>query len=321
MRFMFLGTSAGAPSLHRNVTGLALAMDQSRSWYLFDCGEGSQQQLLRTPYSSAKLRTIFVSHVHGDHCYGLPGLIASANMSGRTEPMTICAPDGIEQYVRNTFAYTDVRHLRFELNFIRSDQQDFYFEDEAIAVTSIALSHRVPCFAYAVTEKPNYHLNIDKLLEAGVPKGPLWNDLQQGRDVCLDDGRKISAASFREPSAPARKMIIAGDNDQPELLAEAMAASDVLVHEATFTEDVLAHVGPQYMHSTAAMVADAAEQAKLPHLLLTHFSQRYRGDNSGKHSLADLREEAQQRYQGGLHMAEDFACYQLNRDKTLSLIS
>ncbi|HET8711980.1 MAG TPA: MBL fold metallo-hydrolase, partial [Spongiibacteraceae bacterium] len=140
MRFTFLGTSAGLPTKERNVTALALASEQQREWYLVDCGEGTQHRLLHTHYSAAKLRAVFITHVHGDHCYGLPGLIASAQMGGRKDPLTICAPAGIQEFVDAAIRYTDVASLNYELRFVRSDTVDFCYDDGAVRVDSIALS-------------------------------------------------------------------------------------------------------------------------------------------------------------------------------------
>lgn len=321
MRFTFLGTSAGAPTPHRNVTGLALAIDDSRDWYLFDCGEGTQHQLMKCRYSAARLRAIFITHVHGDHCYGLPGLIASANMSGRKAPLTVCAPDGIEQFIEAAFRFTDIRELRFPLHFVRSDAPDFSYQDGHLNVSATALSHRVPCFAYRAEETTPRHLLVDKLERDGVPRGPLWNQLQKGDDIDLDGGRHFAASDYSETAWPPRSVIVGGDNDQPALLTEAMRNSDVLIHEATFTEDVLAKVGPQYMHSTAAMVTKAASDADIKHVVLTHFSQRYRlkGGDHVEHTIADLAAEGATHYTGNLVMAEDLTSCHLTRERVLEV--
>jgi ribonuclease Z len=319
MRLTFLGTSAGLPTRDRNVTALALALEQHREWYLIDCGEATQHQLLRTRYSAAKLRAIFITHIHGDHCYGLPGLIASAQMGGRKEPLTICAPAGIEEFIDAVRRYTDLSRLSYPLEFIRSDHPDFCYRDENICVDSIELSHRVPSFAYRFIEQVHERmLDPEQLAAQGVPRGPLWGELQRGHTVQLDDGRVIAAESVCYKQREPRRIVIGGDNDRPELLDAVLPNCDALVHEATFTADVLAKVGPQYQHSTPAQVAQAAQRAHVPHLLLTHFSQRYRRHaHEGEHSLADLSAEARQFYRGNLVMADDFATYELTRDKQL----
>jgi ribonuclease Z len=319
MRFTFLGTSAGLPTRDRNVTALALALDGQREWYLIDCGEGTQHQLLRTRYSAAKLRAIFITHIHGDHCYGLPGLIASANMGGRTAPLTICAPAGIAEFIEAVCRHTDSNRLTYPLQFVRSDAEDFHYDDGMVTVDSIALSHRVPSYAYHFTEQVHEYTLDTNLLDAlQIPRGPLWGELQHGHTVQLEDGRSITPQQVCLPQRAARRIVVGGDNDKPELLADALQRSDVLIHEATFTEDVLARVGPQYQHSTPAQVAKTAQQAHVRHLVLTHFSQRYRRHaQNGAHSLADLFNEARALYDGNLAMADDLASYELTKDKLL----
>ncbi len=323
MRFTFLGTSAGVPTRERNVTGLALAIAQHREWYLIDCGEGTQHQLLHTRYSAAKLRAIFITHIHGDHCYGLPGLIASANMGGRTAPLTICAPAGIAEYIDAVRRFTDMQRLNYPLQFVRSDTPEFCYNDDDVRVDSIALSHRVPSYAYRFTEHVReFLLDPERLDALQIPRGSLWGELQHGHTVILPDGRSITPQQVCLSQRAPRCIVVGGDNDQPDLLDAALQHSDLLIHEATFTEDVLARIGPQYQHSTPAQVAKAAQRARLPHLLLTHFSQRYRRHvaahpHPGDHSLADLFNEARQLYDGNLLMAEDLASYELTKEKTL----
>ncbi|MBB3048314.1 ribonuclease Z [Litorivivens lipolytica] len=319
MQFTFLGTSAGVPTRQRNVSGFALSIDDHRDWYLVDCGEGTQHRLLQSRHSLARLRAIFISHVHGDHCYGLPGVIASANMSGRTQPLTICAPDGIEQFVTAVRQYTDLHTLRYPLHFVRSDLENAVYEDELVRVSAHALSHRVPSFAYRFEEKPPHTLNQDSLRELGVPRGPQWGELQHGNPVTLTDGRQVTPEQVCEPAWRARVIVVGGDNDQPDLLLSALKNTDLLVHESTFTEDILQQVGPQYMHSTAAMLAKTAERAGVPHLALTHFSQRYREKSSpGKRHIDELRAEAAEYYRGNILVARDLDRYEINRKGELS---
>lgn len=319
MRFTFLGTSAGLPTPERNVTALALTLEQQRGWYLIDCGEGTQHRLLRTPYSAAKVRAIFITHVHGDHCYGLPGLIASAAMGRRKEPLTICAPAGIEEFIAAVRRYTDLNQLSYELRFMRSDSDDFIYDDGDMRVDSVALSHRVPSFAFRFEEIVHDRaLDPERLAALGVPRGELWGELQHGRAVALDDGRTVQPAQACKPQRAPRRIVVGGDNDRPELLADALTGCDVLIHEATFTEDVLAKVGPHYQHSTPAQVARTAQLARVPHLVLTHFSQRYRRVRHGDgYAIIDLFDEARRHYSGDLHLAEDLASYELTRDRQL----
>ena len=263
--------------------------------------------------------------MHGDHCYGLPGLIASANMSGRTEPLLICAPDGIQQMLEAIFKLTDV-HLRFELQFVRSDTADFLYEDKHLKVSSVALSHRVPCFAY-VAHELGRRIGTTIFESMNIPKGPMWGMLQKGENVTLEDGREIKANDLLNLARRPRKIIVGGDNDQPKILESALVDCDVFIHEATFTEDVLAKVGPKYQHSTAKMVAEQAEQSKTPNLILTHFSQRYgrrkkTGSQSSNshHTIDTLASEASDVYSGNLYLASDLDSYQLNTKGELSLV-
>ena len=320
MRFTFLGTSAGLPTKERNVSALALALEQQREWYLVDCGEATQHRLQHTHYSPAKLRAIFITHIHGDHCYGLPGLIASAQMGGRKQPLTICAPAGIQEYIEAVCRYTDLTNLNYALNFLRSDTADFYYDDGMVRVDSVALSHRVPSYAYSFSEHVNEHLlDPEKLAALNIPRGTLWGELQQGHSIeCA--GRIVASEQVCQPPRAPRCIVVGGDNDRPELLLDALRDCDVLIHEATFTEAILAKVGPSYQHSTPAQVAKIAQQAQLPHLLLTHFSQRYRRSGT-EHTIAELFDEARQYYSGNLLLAADLASYELTRDKQLLSIA
>ncbi len=316
MRLTFLGTAAGQPSKNRNVTALVLARDDSRDWYLVDCGEGTQHRLLYSRYTLSHLQAIFITHIHGDHMYGLPGLLTSASMQGRTAPLSVCAPEGVESFVRHALACSDVTNLPFELNFIRSDSEEFQYIDSEFTVSSHPLSHRVPSFAYAFEESPSrHHLCQDKLAKLKVPRGPLWGQLQQGQTVILPDGSTVQPNDVLQDPEPGRFAVIGGDNDRPELLSEVLKRADVFVHEATFSTELLNKVGDKWMHSTPALVAKAAQAGGVKHLILTHFSGRYqRQPAKEQNDIEQLRDEAREFFSGTIDLAEDMGCWELARN-------
>jgi ribonuclease Z len=321
MELLFLGTSSGTPTTSRNVTALALIEDQSSAWSLVDCGEGTQHQLLRTPLSVRDLQAVFITHVHGDHCYGLPGLLASAGMGGRQAPLKIVAPQGIEEWFRSTAALTQL-HLPFPVEFTRTESMQRLAFGRSV-VDAIELSHRVPSYAYAFTEAHvEPVLDTDRLLREGVPQGPLWGRLKRGLDA-EHQGKPLHAADFLTHPHPPRKIIVGGDNERPELLAEAAKGCQVLVHEATYTADVAAKVGPGVGHSCAEQVAAFAQSVGLPNLVLTHFSARYQSRRAGAQagpSIEHIRAEAARAYHGQLVLADDFARYRLDRTGKLVLV-
>lgn len=320
MEFTFLGTSSGAPTKTRNVSALALGAQNSKQWFLVDCGEGTQHQLLQTPYSLNQLAAVFITHVHGDHCYGLPGLLASAALHGRQQALPIIAPAGVAGLVQGVCENTQL-HLGFDLEFIDVAALQQAWVGNGFSVSPYALSHRVPSYAYGFTETDiERRLLTDKLVGAGVPAGPLWGAIQRGEDIRLDDGGLLKSDAFLQAARTPRCIIVGGDNDNPALLAQACHHADVLIHEATYTEDVLARVGPGPGHSSAARVAQFAESVELPQLLLTHFSARYQDNTEVSPSIADIEHEAKTHYTGQLWLARDFDRFVLNRDKELALV-
>ncbi|WP_166263480.1 ribonuclease Z [Marinobacter caseinilyticus] len=327
MEFTFLGTSAGTPTKARNVTGLALRHGSPRQWYLIDCGEGTQQQLLRTRYSPVQLQAIFITHVHGDHTFGLPGLLASASMAGRTEPLPIIAPASLRPFIEVALSHTD-SNLGYELEFIDSEAPDFRWQDQAVAVTAATLSHRVPCRAFVFTENNlQRRLLTDALREDGIDAGPVWGQLQQGQDVTMDDGKVLRAKTYTLIPRTPRRIVVAGDNDTPELLADACQNAHVLIHEATYTQAVSDRIGPWPQHSSAAQVARFADAIGVPNLVLTHFSSRYQfrsspqTQSSSAPNIEEVADEARSIYRGNLCLAQDFAGYRLTPDFVLELMT
>ena len=317
MEFQFLGTSSGTPSRTRNVSGLALRTSGAKHWYLVDCGEGTQHRILRTNFSPMSLRAIFITHIHGDHCYGLPGLLASAGLLNRTEPLLIAGPPAVERFVRGVMDSTELR-LPYALDFVHIEHGTRIATLPDVAVEAAALSHRVPSFAFGFTEKAiERKLDITRLERDGVPTGPGWGQLQRGEDIHLPDCRVARSSDYILPTRAPRKIIVAGDNDTPSLLQEQAQGAQVLVHEATYTEEILRKVGPGPQHSSARATAAFAAEAGIPNLVLTHFSPRYQ-EGSGALSMACLEEEARAAYRGKLFLAADLQRYVLDRHGVLS---
>jgi ribonuclease Z len=316
MEFQFLGTSSGTPSKTRNVAGLALRSRGAGHWALVDCGEGTQHQILRTRLSLHDLRAVFITHMHGDHCYGLPGLLASAGMLNRGARLFLVGPAPLRAFLQGVIESSELR-LPFPIEFVDVAVLDGAPVLPDLAVRATALSHRIPSYAYTFTERAvERKLDTSKLQAAGVAPGAAWGRLRRGEDVALEDGRTLHVADFLLAPRKARKIIVAGDNDRPELLVEEARGAEVLVHEATYTEEVLRKVGPGPQHSSARMTASAAQEAGVPNLVLTHFSPRYQ--DQGPLTMAAIEEEARAVYKGKLFLARDFERYLLDRAGVLS---
>lgn len=320
MEFQFLGTSAGSPSRSRNVTGLALHASSAKQWVLVDCGEATQHQLLRTSLTLHGLRAVFITHMHGDHCYGLPGLLASAGMANRSAPLVIVGPPPLQGMLDAVMAASGL-HLPFAIEFVASDDLAGRSPLHDMDVHATALSHGLPCWAYTFTERDlERRLDPDRLQAVGVPRGEHWGRLQRGEDVVLEDGRTVRPADVLQAPRKPRRIVVAGDNDRPELLLDEARRADVVVHEATYTEEVRLKVGPGPQHSSASMVARMAQEAGLHNLVLTHFSARYQERPApGQAGINDVEAEARAAYDGSLFMARDFDRYRLDRDGRLEL--
>ncbi|SIQ96998.1 ribonuclease Z [Marinobacterium stanieri] len=315
MNITFLGTSSGAPTRQRNVSATAIHPETGRGWVLVDCGEATQHQLQRTRLSPLKLKAILITHIHGDHCYGLPGLLASCQLNGRTEPLVLVGPASVWAYLQAVIKHTELR-IEYPLEFVEVSSQ-LALELDECGVTATRLSHRVECWAYRLDERQvPTGLDTERLQREGVPPSPVYGRLQKGERVTLDDGRELNGEDYAVPAYAARSLVVGGDNDRPDLLAGACEGVHALVHEATYTEPVLQKVGPEPQHSSALRVAQFAQSQSIPALILTHFSPRYRKvpRRSGDASLEDLRSEALSQYQGDLFLAEDFDTFCIGRD-------
>jgi len=258
MRLVFLGTSSGTPSRERNVSSVALLLDDG-SLLLFDCGEGTQHQLLRAPVRSGSIDAIFITHLHGDHVYGLPGLLATLSMNGRERPLELIGPEGTEEYLRCVLATTHHNPI-FP---IRVSQPPY--RGDGFTVVAAPLEHSVPSLGYCLIEddRPGA-FDPEKARALGIAEGPQWRALQQAHDPRVTGpsrrGRRVAYSTDTRPCASA---------------VELARGADVLVHEATYGEEMRVEADER-LHSTAAGAARVARDAGVARLIVTHFSTRYR---------------------------------------------
>lgn len=275
MELFFLGTSAGVPTRTRNVTSILLDLQhptRSGLW-MFDCGEGTQHQLLRTAAHPGKLDKIFITHLHGDHLFGLPGLLCSRSMAGNIQPLTIYGPPGIREFVETSLrisgSWTD-----YPLEIIEI-KPGVVFKDDAYTVTAAALNHPVECYGFRIEErdKPGA-LDGAALIAAGVPFGPLFQQLKRGESVTLEDGRTINGAEYLSPPRPGKKLAIFGDTAPCENALELAQGVDLLVHEATL-EVAMEEKANSRGHSSTHQAARLARDAQVKKLMVTHVSSRY----------------------------------------------
>ncbi len=306
MKLTFLGTSAGTPTRTRNMSSVALQWVQHGALWLFDCGEGTQHQILRAPgVRVSQLEHLWVTHLHGDHVFGLPGLLASRSLvKGADTPVTLHGPVGLEEYLRCALGitHTGVRYpWRVEMV-----AEGPIFADDKGEVTCRRLVHGVTSYGYAVQEHPRPgEFDAARARALGIPFGPLYGRLKNGETVTLPDGRSFDGATLVGPPRPGRKVVVCGDTGATPAVAELAQGADVLVHEATFLRedaDRAAQVG----HSTAAGAATAAREAGVRTLILTHFSPRYESDRDSR--LPALLAEAQAIFPNTL-LAADFWAY------------
>lgn len=274
MDVFFLGTGAGMPAKARNVTSIVLKLLEERgSIWLFDCGEATQHQILHTSIKPRRIEKIFITHLHGDHIYGLPGLLSSRSFQGGESEVSLYGPKGIKDYVEVSLSISQT-YLKYPLEIIEIDE-GIIFEDEEFIVEARLLEHGIPSYGYRIVEKDRPGtLLADKLLEAGIKPGPLYKRIKNGERVVLDDGRVIHPSEFLGPEQKGRIVTILGDTRKCEAAIELAKGADLLIHEATFSAGE-EHLAYEYYHSTTTQAAEVAKSAGAKKLCLTHISSRY----------------------------------------------
>lgn len=288
MELIFLGTGAGVPSKERNVTSIALSLLQEINHvWLFDCGEATQHQILRTSIKPRKINKIFITHLHGDHIFGLPGLLSSRSFQGGNTELTIYGPYGIKEYVETSLKVSS-SHLTYPISFVEI-KEGLILEDDEFKVYAKKLDHGIDSYGYRITEKDKPgELLVNKLKDAGVMPGPIYNEIKNNPQVKLGDGTVINCADFIGSAKRGRVVSILGDTRYREEHVEFVKNSNVLVHEATFDEEKSA-LAFEYYHSTTKQAATLAKQGDIGKLILTHISSRYQKE-SDTHLLNEAKE-------------------------------
>ncbi|MGA9378427.1 MAG: ribonuclease Z [Phormidium sp.] len=308
MQITFFGTSSGVPTRSRNVSSVALRLPQRAEVWLFDCGEGTQHQLLHSELKISQVTRIFVTHLHGDHIFGLMGLLATYGLAGNPTKIDVYGPPGLNDYINACQRYS-FTHFSYPLK-VHTVQPGIVYEDDEYIVKCGLLKHRITAFGYRVEEKDRPgRFDVEKAKELGIASGPIYGKLKRGEQVTLPDGRVINGADLCGSTQTGRKLVYCTDTVFCEGAVELAKDADLLIHEATFAHQD-AELAFQRLHSTSTMAAQVALASGAKHLIMTHFSPRYAPGNDIQ--LNDLLQEAKAIFPNTT-MAYDFLAYEVPR--------
>jgi len=282
LRVTFLGTSGAVPTTERNPSSLVVNREGDR--LLFDAGEGTQRQMMRFGTGFA-ISHVFVTHLHGDHVLGLPGLLQTMDFNDREEPLAVHTPKGTRSDVEDLlFAASTRPTFRVRVNEVGPG--DVALSGEDYEVRAFEVDHRTTAVGYALVEDDRKgRFDRERAEELGVPVGPKFSELHEGNPVELDDGTVVRPEQVVGDPRPGRKLVYTGDTRPTATTAEVAADADLLVHDATFADDRAERAGATG-HSTAREAAELARRANAKRLAMTHISSRYTGDVSAHESEA-----------------------------------
>jgi len=271
LSIVFLGTGGSWPTLKRNVS--ALALKRAGEVLLFDCGEGTQRQLQKSKLSYMQISKVFITHFHGDHFLGLPGLIQTMQLNDREAPLHIYGPKGITSLVGQLLSLGYFKpHYKIVSHEVKEGD---VIEFQEYSIRVLKVRHGIPAVAYSFEEKMRPgRFDKPKALKLGIPEGPLFSKLQRGETITMKDGRKIKPDVVLGPARKGRKIVISGDTVPIDEMVDFARNADVLIHEATFDSE-FKDISSEYGHTTAVQAAEIAKKAKVGKLFLNHISPRY----------------------------------------------
>jgi len=274
MKLVFLGTSGAQPTVDRGLT--CICLEKEAEILMFDAGEGAQLSYLKSGLGWNKKMKIFVTHLHGDHCVGILGLLQTMTMQNRTEPLEIYGPKGIEEFIA-----ANIKVLNFGLSFpvmITSIEEEKVVDEKTYSVFSCKADHSVPAYSYLFEEKDKPgRFNTEKAKQLGIPEGKLWNQLQNGHEIKVGD-KTVKPSEVLGEKRPGKKIGISGDTRPTKELVEFFKNCNYLSFDSTFLDE-LKDKAIETHHSTAKEAATLAKNANVENLILTHFSARYKDES------------------------------------------
>ena len=284
-----LGCGSALPTTRHLAT--SQVVDLRDKLYMIDCGEGTQVQMRRMRVRFGRLAHIFISHLHGDHCFGLPGLISTLGMLGRTGELVVHGPKEVESYLRPVMDLF-CRGMEFEVRFnpVDTRSHSLVMEDRSLSVYSIPLKHRIPTCGYLFAEKPKEAHIIREMTDFYQVPVRCMKDIKQGLDYVTPEGEVVPNSRLTRPAAPPKRYAFCSDTAYNRSIIPIIEGADLLYHEATFAECDLARAKETF-HSTARQAAEIARDARVKRLVIGHYSARYE-------DLSELHREAEAVFPG-----------------------
>jgi ribonuclease Z len=272
IRIIFLGTGGSIPTPKRGLPSMIVQREGEQ--LMFDCGEGVQRQIIKARTGFHKKMKVFITHMHGDHLLGLPGLMQTMALLDRQRKLDVYGPPGIIDFlecIKKTVQFA----LTFPIEIHEIQEQGKIYDEDAYSVEAIRSNHVIPSLAYAFVEKPRAgRFYPEKAKSLGIQEGPLWSSLQKGQPVQLPNGKIVKPEDVSGPLRPGRKIVYTGDTRPFRQLANFALGADLLVHDSTL-DDTLSERAEEDGHSTPSQAAETAKKAKVKRLVLTHISARY----------------------------------------------
>ncbi len=273
MLIQFLGTNAGSPSIRRNVTSTALILNSNEyEIWLFDCGEATQHQILHTSIKLSKIKKIFITHMHGDHIFGLPGLLNSRSVSNSSELLEIYGVKGIKNFIYKCLHLTK-SYINFPINIYEINEGKI-FDNGKYKVFSFLLNHTVECYGFRIEEVDKVgSLNKNKLISDGILPGPIYKYLKLGKNIIINN-KFIKGSDYLGPKIIGKKIAILGDTAPLKRKCKYLMNLDLLIHESTL-DNSLKKKANLRGHSTNIQAACLAKKYNVKKLIINHFSSRY----------------------------------------------